>query len=57
MELVAPFEGQLIEIKVKAGDAVVAGDTVAVLNAMKLDTDIKTEVLSRLWEDSMKGTV
>jgi len=39
----APFEGSVVEVKVKAGDVVQAGETIAVLSAMKLDTDVRVE--------------
>mmetsp|Transcript_58956 Transcript_58956/g.104771 ORF Transcript_58956/g.104771 Transcript_58956/m.104771 type:complete len:1172 (+) Transcript_58956:46-3561(+) len=36
----APFPGQLMEVKVKVGDSVAAGDVLAVLSAMKMLNDI-----------------
>lgn len=39
----APLPGVIISIKVNAGDAIKAGQTVAVLEAMKMENDIQAE--------------
>lgn len=39
----APLPGVILSIKVKAGDAVKAGQTVAVLEAMKMENEIQAE--------------
>ena len=38
--MVAPLPGTINEIKVKVGDKVNAGDTVVILEAMKMQNDI-----------------
>lgn len=38
----APLPGVILDIKVKAGDAVKAGQTVAVLEAMKMENEIES---------------
>ncbi|MCQ2972118.1 MAG: sodium-extruding oxaloacetate decarboxylase subunit alpha [archaeon] len=38
------MQGMVIKTKVNVGDKVVAGDTVAVLEAMKMENDIQTEI-------------
>ena len=37
----APMQGTVLDVKVKVGDAVKAGDTVCILEAMKLENEIK----------------
>ncbi len=37
----SPMQGTILDIKVKVGDAVKAGQTVAILEAMKLENEIK----------------
>ena len=39
----APLPGRIIEIKVKAGDTVKAGQEVLVLEAMKMENSITTD--------------
>ena len=39
----APLPGIIIEVKVKAGDVIKAGQVVAVLEAMKMENDIQAE--------------
>ena len=39
----APLPGVIIEVKVKAGDVIKAGQVVAVLEAMKMENDIQAE--------------
>ena len=38
----APLPGTIMSFKVKEGDTVNAGDTVCVLEAMKMENDVKT---------------
>ena len=38
LEVQSPFEGSLVQISVQVGERVTAGQTVAVVSAMKLDT-------------------
>ena len=42
-QVVAPLPGTINEIKVKVGDKVNAGDTVAILEAMKMQNNIEAE--------------
>ena len=37
----APMQGTILDVKVKVGDAVKAGDTLLILEAMKLENEIK----------------
>ena len=39
-EVVAPMQGTILDVKVKAGDAVKKGQVVAVLEAMKLENEV-----------------
>lgn len=39
----SPLPGVIIDIKVKVGDTVKAGQTIAVLEAMKMENDIQSE--------------
>lgn len=43
-EVVAPMPGTVLEVKVAKGDAVKAGDTIMVLEAMKMENDIVAPV-------------
>ena len=40
--ILAPIAGKILEIKVNVGDSVKKGDTVAVIEAMKLENDIQS---------------
>jgi len=42
--ILAPIPGLILEVRVKAGDAVSAGQTVAVLEAMKMENSLTTHV-------------
>lgn len=42
-EIVAPMGGKVIDVKVKAGDAVNEGDEVVILEAMKMELPIAAE--------------
>jgi len=42
--VVAPIPGLILQIKVKAGDAVGAGQVVAVLEAMKMENNISSNI-------------
>lgn len=39
-QIVAPLQGQLTQIKVKVGDTVKKGQTVAIIEAMKLENEV-----------------
>ena len=39
----APLPGRIIELKVKVGDTVKAGDEIAVLEAMKMENSVTTD--------------
>lgn len=39
--IVAPMQGTILEVKVQVGQQVKSGDTVAILEAMKLENEIK----------------
>ena len=43
LEVVAPMPGTMVRIEVAEGDTVAAGDVVAVIEAMKMETEIKAE--------------
>ena len=42
--VVAPMPGSILEVLVKVGDTVQAGDTVVKLEAMKMENDVRTTV-------------
>jgi len=42
--VVAPIPGLILQIKVKVGDAVSAGQVVAVLEAMKMENNISSHI-------------
>jgi pyruvate carboxylase subunit B len=46
--VIAPMQGLIVKIPVKAGDQVKLGDVVAVLEAMKMQNDIVTTVAGRV---------
>jgi pyruvate carboxylase subunit B len=46
--VIAPMQGLIVKIPVKAGDSVKLGDVVAVLEAMKMQNDIVTTVAGRV---------
>jgi biotin carboxyl carrier protein len=48
--IVAPIPGLILEIKVKVGDPVVAGQTVAILEAMKMENSLTTHVSGAIKE-------
>ena len=48
----APLSGNIFKVNVAAGDAVKAGDVVIILEAMKMETEIRAEsdgVISQVW--------
>ncbi|MGE6651070.1 sodium-extruding oxaloacetate decarboxylase subunit alpha [Shewanella colwelliana] len=48
----APLSGNIFKVNVRAGDAVKAGDVVIILEAMKMETEIRAEsdgVISEVW--------
>jgi len=46
--VIAPMQGLIVKVPVKAGDAVKLGDVVAVLEAMKMQNDIVTTVAGKV---------
>ena len=46
--MLAPMQGLIVKVPVKAGDAVKLGDVVAVLEAMKMQNDIVTTVAGKV---------
>lgn len=59
----APLPGTIIDVKVKVGDKVKAGDTVVILEAMKMQNNIETDidgevtaVLVKQGDSVMEGT-
>jgi biotin carboxyl carrier protein len=48
--VVAPMQGLIIKVPVKAGDEVKLGDVVAVLEAMKMQNDIVSTVAGKVSE-------
>ena len=46
--VIAPMQGLIVKIPVKAGDDVKLGDVVAVLEAMKMQNDIVTTVAGQV---------
>ena len=53
----APMQGTILDLKVKVGDAVKAGDTLLILEAMKLENEIKSPTDSKGQSVSMNETV
>lgn len=41
--IIAPMQGTILDVKVKVGDAVKAGQVVCILEAMKLENEIKSQ--------------
>lgn len=41
-KILAPLQGTLLDIKVKEGDVVKKGDTVAIIEAMKLENEVSS---------------
>ena len=52
--VIAPMQGLIVKIPVKAGDTVKLGDVVAVLEAMKMQNDIVTTVAGKVREVYVK---
>jgi pyruvate carboxylase subunit B len=52
--VIAPMQGLIVKIPVKAGDIVKLGDVVAVLEAMKMQNDIVTTVAGKVHEVYVK---
>ena len=44
------MQGMIVKLKVKVGDNVEEGDTVAVLEAMKMENDVKTDRSGKVTE-------
>ncbi len=41
--IIAPMQGTILDVKVKVGDSVKAGQVVCILEAMKLENEIKSQ--------------
>jgi pyruvate carboxylase subunit B len=52
--VIAPMQGLIVKLPVKAGDSVKLGDVVAVLEAMKMQNDIVTTVAGKVSEVYVK---
>jgi biotin carboxyl carrier protein len=52
--VIAPMQGLIVKLPVKAGDEVKLGDVVAVLEAMKMQNDIVTTVAGMVREVYVK---
>ena len=52
--MIAPMQGLIVKLPVKAGDDVKLGDVVAVLEAMKMQNDIVTTVAGKVVEVYVK---
>jgi len=48
--ILAPIAGKVIDVKVKVGDSVQAGQTVAIIEAMKLENEIQATVSGKVVE-------
>ncbi len=48
--IVAPMQGTIVNVQVAVGDVVVAGQAVCVLEAMKMENQVETEVAGRVTE-------
>ena len=42
-EILAPIAGKVVDVKVKVGDVVKKGQTVAIIEAMKLENEIESQ--------------
>lgn len=49
-EIIAPIPGRILDIKVQAGDQVNAGQTVAIMEAMKMENNIVSPVAGTVQE-------
>ena len=48
--LTSAMQGMIVKLKVKVGDKVNEGDTVAVLEAMKMENDVKADKTGQVTE-------
>ncbi len=56
-KVTAPMPGTILEIKVKVGDTVAAGQALAVLEAMKMENDISSPCAGKILSvDTAKGS-
>jgi len=53
-DILAPMGGKVIDVKVKAGDAVSEGDEVVILEAMKMELPIAAEASGTVKEVKCK---
>ena len=51
----APIAGKIIDIKVNVGDVVKKGDTVAIIEAMKLENEIQSAVSGKVKQINVKA--
>jgi acetyl/propionyl-CoA carboxylase alpha subunit len=49
-EIIAPMPGKVLQVAVQAGEHVAAGDTLLVLEAMKMETRLTAEAAARVTE-------
>lgn len=50
----SPMQGNILDVKVKVGDNVKEGDTVCILEAMKLENEIKAPFAGKVLEVKVK---
>lgn len=53
--VLSPMPGKIMSVKVKAGDAVAANQVVCVLEAMKMENEVQTEVAGKVKEVRVKA--
>lgn len=53
--VLAPMPGKIMSVKVKVGDAVAANQVVCVLEAMKMENEVQTEVAGKVKEVKVKA--
>jgi len=49
-EIIAPMPGKVLQVAIQAGDHVAAGDTLLILEAMKMETRLTAEAAARVAE-------
>jgi biotin carboxyl carrier protein len=50
----SPMPGMILKIKKKAGDSIVQGDSILILEAMKMENDIRSQVSGKIKEIKVK---
>ncbi|MFP5318311.1 MAG: acetyl-CoA carboxylase biotin carboxylase subunit [Acidimicrobiia bacterium] len=53
--IVAPMQGTIVNVQVAVGDVVMAGQAVCVLEAMKMENQVETEVAGRVTEVKVRA--